>query len=70
MEEYRRTIHRWIGAGVLRAISQEKLGGVEGASGRGMQKDKLAAMNTRRCGIAEMKRKKRLYDLQNAKCSF
>jgi hypothetical protein len=68
MEEYRRTIHRWIGAGALRGISQEKLGGVEGASRRGMQKDKLAAMNTRRGGSAEMKGKKRPYDLQNAKC--
>ena len=70
MEEYRRTIHRWIGAGALRGISQEKLGGVEGASRGGMQKDKLAAMNTRRGGSAEMKGKKRPYDLQNAKCSF
>ena len=35
-----------------------------------MQKDKLAAMNTRRGGIAEMKAKKRAYDLQNAKRSL
>jgi hypothetical protein len=35
-----------------------------------MQKDKLAAMNTRRGGIAEMKSKKRAYDLQNAKRSL
>jgi hypothetical protein len=34
-----------------------------------MQKDKLAAMNTRRGGIAEMKGKKRPYDFQNAESS-
>jgi hypothetical protein len=40
----------------------------ESTSKRGMEKHKLAAMNIRRDGMAEMKRKKRPYDLQNAKC--
>ena len=42
----------------------------EGTSRRGMQKDKLVAMSTRRSGIAEMKGKKRPYGLQNAKSSL
>ena len=33
-----------------------------------MQKNKLAAMNIGRDGMAEMKSKKRPYDWQNAKC--
>ena len=41
-----------------------------GTSRRLMQKDKLAARNTRRCGIAELKGKKRPCDLQKAKCSL
>ena len=35
-----------------------------------MHKDKLAALNTRRGGVAEMKGKKRPYYLQIAKCSL
>ena len=48
----------------------EEAGRGEGTARRVMQKDKLAAMNTRRGGIAEMKSKKRAYDLQNAKRSL
>jgi hypothetical protein len=39
-----------------------------GTSRRLMQNSKLAALNTRRCGIAEMIGKKLPCDLQNAKC--
>jgi hypothetical protein len=42
----------------------------EGTSRRVMQKDKSAAMNTRRGGTAQMKNKKRPCDLQNAKSSL
>jgi len=42
----------------------------EGTSRRVMQKDKSAAMNTRRGGTAQMKGKKRPCDLQNAKSSL
>jgi hypothetical protein len=42
----------------------------EGTPRRGVHKDKLAALNTRRGGVAEMKGNKRPYDLQNAKCSL
>ena len=38
----------------------------EGTARRVMQKDKYAAMNIRRGGVAEMKGKKRPCDLQNA----
>jgi hypothetical protein len=48
----------------------EEAGRGEGTSRRGMQKDKLVAMSTRRGGIAEMKGKKRPSDLQNAKSSL
>ena len=48
----------------------EEAGRGEGTSRRGTQKDKLVAMSTRRGGIAEMKGKKRPYDLQNAKSSL
>ena len=48
----------------------EEAGRGEGTARRVMQKDKLAAMNTRRGGIAEMKGKKRAYDVQDAKRSL
>lgn len=42
----------------------------KGAARKGRPKDKRAALNTWRGGIAEMKGRKRLYDLQAATCSL
>ena len=46
----------------------EEAGRGEGTARIVMQKDRLAAMNTRRRRIAAMKGKKQPYALQNAKC--